>query len=148
MNDVVRTAWADNRNESKNILIFSKTWAQIIPYSWENLNNANGYFAMVNLTLSHSNLPDEYIGRTYICLKNPNSSNSSTEVLVFTAKSATEALVEKELIRWWCTRESTSKLDSSWSSQLWLNNNEFVYGNSRKWSPDQRGIPHIIAIYE
>lgn len=147
MDGVVRTAWADNRDESKNILVINKWWAQILPYSWDNLRDAEWYLAMVNLSLNKPKFSSENIGRTYICLKNPDTSNKSSEVLIFTAKAITESVIEKELLRWWCTRNSSSKLDSSGSTQLWVDG-EFVYGNSHKWNPDYRWIPHTIAIYE
>ena len=100
MDGIVRTAGADNRNESKNILIIENKKAKIIPYSWENLRDAPGYFAMVNLSLGTSHYRDESIGRTYICLKNPNTQSESSTILIFTAISITEPVIENELIRW------------------------------------------------
>ena len=147
MDGVVRTAWADNRDESKNILVINKWWAQILPYSWDNLRDAEWYLAMVNLSLTKPKFSNESIWRTYICLKNPDSLNKSPYVLVFIAKAITEVIIEKELLRWWCTRNSSSKMDSSGSTQLWVDG-EFIYGNSHKWNPDYRWIPHTIAIYE
>ena len=144
---IVRTAGADNRNESKNILIIENKKAKIIPYSWENLRDAPGYFAMVNLSLGTSHYRDESIGRTYICLKNPNTQNESSTILIFTAISITEPVIENELIRWWCTRNSVSKLDSSGSTQLWING-QTIFGYTHDGNPDRRKIPHSIVIYD
>ena len=145
---VVRTAWADNRDESKNILIISTGSAQIVPYSWQNLKDADGYFAMVNLSLSESHYKNESLGRTYICLKNPDQNNMSSKILIFTAVSMTESIIEKELIRWWCTKNSSSKLDSSGSTRLWIDGVEPIFGVSRSGNPDYRSIPHLISIYD
>jgi hypothetical protein len=71
-----------------------------MPYSWQNLKDADGYFAMVNLSLSESHYKNESLGRTYICLKNPDANNRSSKILIFTAISMTESIIEKELIRW------------------------------------------------
>ena len=144
---VVRTAGSDNRNESKNILILEEGRARIVPYSWENLRDAPGYMAIVNLSLAKSHYKNENIGRTYICLKNPNSSNESSDLLIFTAVAIDEPTIENELIRWGCTRESSSKLDSSGSTRL-LINGEYIYGNSHGGNPDYRKIPHSLAIYD
>lgn len=144
---VVRTAGSDNRNEPKNILILEEGRARIVPYSWENLRDAPGYMAIVNLSLAKSHYKNENIGRTYICLKNPNSSNESSDLLIFTAVAIDEPTIENELIRWGCTRESSSKLDSSGSTRL-LINGEYIYGNSHGGNPDYRKIPHSLAIYD
>ena len=96
----MRTAGADNRDESKNILILSQTGAQIVPYSWSNLRDAPGYLALVNLSLDTPQQPREAIGRTYICLKTPNSENISSTILIFTALAMSEITLEKELPRW------------------------------------------------
>lgn len=147
VNGIVRTAWADNRNEPKNILILEKNKARIIPYSWENLRDAPGYFAMVNLSLEKPHYRDENIGRTYMCLRNPNSNNESSNLLIFTAVSMTEPIIEKELIRWGCTLPLSTKLDSSGSTRLWVNG-EYIYGNSHNGTPDYRWIPHSIVVYD
>ncbi len=144
---IVRTAWADNRDEPKNILILERDKAKIVPYSWENLRDAPGYFAMVNLSLEKSHHRDKNIGRTYICLKNPNSNNESSNILIFTATAMTEPIIENEIIRWGCTRPLSTKLDASGSARLWVNG-EYIYGNSHKGIPDYRGIPHSIAVYD
>lgn len=146
MDGIVRTAWADNRNESKNILILQDNIAKIVPYSWENLRDAPWYFALVNLTLEKPHYPNEAIGRTYICLKNPNSNNESSTLLIFTATAITEPVIESELIRWGCTKSASSKLDSSGSTRLWVWW-EYIFGKSHKGDPDYRSIPHSIAIY-
>ena len=144
---VVRTAGADNRNESKNLLILEKNIAKIVPYSWENLRDAPWYFALVNLTLEKSHYPNEMIGRTYICLKNPDINNQSSQLLIFTATAITESLIESEMIRWGCTKPTSAKLDSSWSTRLWIGE-DFIFWKSHKGYPDYRSIPHSIAIYD
>jgi hypothetical protein len=96
----VRTAGADNRDESKNILIVSSGSARIVPYSWENLRDAPGYFAMVSFAIDQPHHRDEAIGRTYICLKNPNAQNESSTLLIFTALAMSETNIEKEFPRW------------------------------------------------
>lgn len=144
---VIRTAWADNRNESKNIFIIENEKAKIIPYSWENLRDAPGYFAMVNLSLETAHYRDENIWRTYMCLKNPNTQNESSTILIFTAVSITEPILENELMRWWCTRNSISKLDSSGSTRLSVNGQD-IFGYSHNGNPDYRKIPHSIVIYD
>jgi hypothetical protein len=144
---VVRTSGADNRSESKNILVIEKNIAKIIPYSWENLRDAPGYFAMVNLALGEWHYKNEPIGRTYVCLRNPSSQNESSILLVFTASAMTEPELEREILRWWCTRDSTSKLDSSGSTQLWFEGST-IYGYSHKWNPDYRNIPHSLIVYD
>lgn len=144
---IVRTAGSDNRNEDKNILILDTGMAKIVPYSWENLRDAPGYIAMVNLSLKKSHYKNEDIGRTYICLKNPNSKNESSSLLIFTAVAMSESVIENELIRWGCTRDSSSKLDSSGSTRLWLEW-EYIYGFSHSGNPDYRKIPHSLAIYD
>lgn len=144
---VVRTAGSDNRDEPKNILILEESRAKIVPYSWENLRDAPGYMAIVNLSLNKSHYKNENIGRTYICLKNPNIYNESSDLLIFTAVAIDEPTIENELIRWGCTRDSSSKLDSSGSTRL-LINGEYIYGNSHGGNPDYRKIPHSLAIYD
>jgi hypothetical protein len=143
----VRTAGADNRDESKNILIISATWAKIAPYSWENLRDAPGYFAMVSFSLDESHHRDEAIGRTYICLKNPNAQNESSTLLIFTALAMSETAIEREFPRWGCTRSGTTKLDSSGSTRLWVDS-EYIFGKSHRWDPDYRSIPHSIVIWD
>lgn len=144
---IVRTAGADNRNEPKNILILEKEKAKIVPYSWENLRDAPGYMAMVNLSLDIPHYKNESIGRTYICLKNPDANNESSSVLIFTAISMTEPAIENEILRWGCTHNSASKLDSSGSARL-LVHGEQIYGYSHNGTPDYRRIPHSIAVYD
>jgi hypothetical protein len=144
---IVRTAWADNRDESKNILIISATGARIAPYSWENLRDAEGYFAMVNFSMSERHHPEEQIGRTYICLKNPDRDNRSSTILIFTALAMSESDLEKEFPRWWCASSAVAKLDSSGSTRLWVDG-EYIYGKSHKWDPDYRKIPHYIVVWD
>lgn len=147
MDGVVRTAGADNRDEPKNILIVEDKVARIVPYSWEALRDAPGYFAMVNLTLDKSHHRDELIGRTYICLKTPTADNTSNTLLIFTALSMSETTLEWELPRWWCTRSGTTKLDASGSTRLWVAG-EYIFGKAHKWDPDYRKIPHYIAVWD
>ncbi len=142
---IVRTAGADNRNETKNIFVLDIKSAKIIPYSWENLRDASGYMAMVNLSLDTTHYKDESIGRTYICLKNPNTKNESSKVLIFTAVSMLESAIENELIRWGCTHPSSTKLDSSGSTRLWANGID-IFGNTHNGTPDYRKIPHSIVV--
>lgn len=68
---IIRSAGADNGREKKNIIHIEKNFAEILPYSWENLKNTTGDFAIVNLSLENSRHRKEAIGRTYMCLKNP-----------------------------------------------------------------------------
>lgn len=147
INGVVRTAWADNRDESKNILVIDTSIAKIVPYSWENLRDAPWNIAMVNLSLNQWHYKDENIGRTYICLKNPNTQNESSIVLVFTATAMTESVLETEIIRWGCTRDSSTKLDSSGSTRLWSQKVD-IYGYSHNGNPDYRKIPNSLIVYD
>ena len=147
MDGIVRTAGADNRNESKNILVVEDNQARIIPYSWEALRDAPGYLAMVNLTLDKSHHRDESIGRTYICLKTPSPDNTSNTLLIFTALAMSETTLERELPRWGCTRSGTTKLDASGSTRLWTQG-EYIFGKSHKWDPDYRKIPQYIAVWD
>ncbi len=143
----VRTAWADNRNESKKVITFGSWYAQILPYSWENLVEARGDFAFISLSLDTPNFPLEDIGRTYICLKNPNDQNISNQILVFFTRSLSEYSAERILLSEWCTRNSSIKLDSSGSSQM-IFDHIIISGNSHKGYPDDRKIPHAIGFSE
>ena len=144
---LVRTAGADNRDESKNILIIWSTGATLLPYSWNNLRDASGSLALVSLTLDEKKYRDETIGRTYICLQNMNSQNQSSKIAIFTALSMSETDIEKEFPRWWCQRDAVAKLDASGSSRLWVDG-EYIYGKSHKWDPDYRKIPHYLAVWD
>lgn len=97
---------------------------------------------MSNKSYSHEN-----IGRSYICLKNPDASNSSHILLTFTATDMTEAEIEREILRQGCTAKSTSQLDSSGSTRLWFNGN-YVFGANHKGEPDKRTIPHSVVFYD
>ncbi|MBP6981441.1 hypothetical protein KBB25_01550 [Candidatus Gracilibacteria bacterium] len=143
----VKTAGADNRNEKKNILTFSGDIAQIIPYSWENLRDTKGYLSFVNFSVEQKHHRYEEIGRTYICLAHPDRSNRSSELIIMVAKSINEIFAEKELLRFGCTRESISKLDSSGSSRLWYRDGT-IYGNAHHGDPDARKIPNMIGIWD
>ncbi len=145
--DIVRTAWADNRDESKNILIVSSGSARIVPYSWEALRDAEGYFSIVNLSMAESHHREEQIGRTYICLKNPDSQNRSSTLIIFTALAMSETDIAREFPRWGCPSSAVAKLDASGSTRLWVNW-EYIYGKSHKWDPDYRKIPHYIVVWD
>lgn len=123
---IVRTAGADNRNERKNILHVTGGIAEVLPYSWKNLEKTNGNFAMVNLTTEQNHYKNELIGRTYMCLKNPDKFNRSSTILVFIAQAMNKTLIEKEILRHGCTRKSTSQLDSSGSTRLYFQGN-FIF---------------------
>lgn len=144
---IVRTAWADIRNQEKNILIIGSTGARLDPYSWDNLSNADGYFAMVNFTIDERHHSASAIGRTYICLQNMNTDNESSTLLIFTALTMSETDIEKEFPRWWCTRNGVAKLDASGSTRLWTGG-EYIFGKSHKWDPDYRRIPHYLAVWD
>lgn len=109
--DIVRSAGADNRSYPKNILRISGQTAEIVPYSWNNLNDSKSYFAMVNLTIDNKRFENEKIGRTYMCLQNPNANNRSSKILTFVATDISESELEAEILNWGCTRKSTSQLD-------------------------------------
>lgn len=87
---IIRTAGADDRGESKNILRITDSYAEILPYSWKNLENTTGSFAIGNLTTKVSKYKNENIGRTYICTPNVNSRGQSEKILVFTAQAISE----------------------------------------------------------
>ncbi len=144
---VIRSAGADNGQSKKNILIVGEKSAQIVPYSWENLRDATGDFAIVNLTLDTNHYASSNIGRTYICIKNPDAENRGDTLLIFTALSMNERNMRNELIRQGCTLNSSAKLDSSGSSMLWYAG-ETIYGVAHKGDPDKRRIPHAITIYD
>ena len=146
-NDTVRTAGADNRSSSKNILRVNGQIAEIVPYSWENLNSSTGNFAMVNFTMNNKSYTDRAIGRTYMCLKNPDANNRSSKILTFVATDMTEIEIEREILKNGCTEASTSQLDSSGSSRLWYNDN-FIFGTGHKGEADKRKIPHYITFHD
>lgn len=143
----VRTAGADNQDETKKIITFGSWYAQILPYSWENLRDTSGDFAIVSFSLDTPNNPLQNIGRTYICLKNPNIQNISNQILVFFTRSLSEYSAERILLSEWCTRDSSIKLDSSGSSQI-LFDDILISGNAHKGYPDNRKIPHAIGFGE
>lgn len=143
----VRTAGADNRDENKKIITFGTWYAQILSYSWENLRDSAGDFSFVSLSLDTPHFPHEDIGRTYICLKNPNLQNISDQILVFFTRSLSEYSAERILLSEWCTRDSSIKLDSSGSSQI-LFGDILISGNAHKGYPDNRKIPHAIGFGE
>jgi hypothetical protein len=49
---------------------------------------------MVSFAINQSHHRDEAIGRTYICLKNPNAQNESSTLLIFTALAMSEITLE------------------------------------------------------
>ena len=143
----VHTAWADNRNESKKLIIFGSWYAQILNYSWENLRDASGDFAFVSLSLDTPHFPLENIGRTYICLQKPSIENISDQILIFFTRSLSEYSAERILLSEGCTRNSSIKLDSSGSSQI-IFEDIIISGNAHKGYPDNRKIPHAIGFSE
>lgn len=144
---VIQTAWADNGDVEKKILVFGSGYAQILPYSWEKFRDSSGDFAIVWLSFDIPNFFHEEIGRTYICLKNPSKENISEKVLIFFTRSLSEYSAKKILLQEWCQMDSSIKLDSSGSSQL-LFWKYLIYGNAHKGSPDNRKIPHAIGFSE
>lgn len=86
----IRTAGADDRGESKNILHIASDFAEILPYSWKNLVATTGSFAMGNLSTRVPKYKDENIGRTYICTPDVDAKNRSSRVLVFVARAMSE----------------------------------------------------------
>lgn len=145
---VLRTVGADNGTSSKNILFIKGNQAKIIPYtSWTDLRDSSAELGVVGLSLSSAYYKHENIGRTYICIKNPDENNSGNTLLIFTAESMSEYNLENEMMRQGCTRNTSIKMDASGSSRLWYNG-EFIFGVSRSGSPDKRTIPHGIAIYD
>lgn len=146
VNGEIRSAGADNGREKKNILIINKDYAEVLPYSWENLRDSKGDFALVNLAMSESHYPKEYLGRTYTCLKDPVEDRSS-KLLIFIAEAIQEKPIQEEMIRQGCNIQTSSKLDSSGSTRFWFSG-AASYGNSHNWEPDRRKIPHSIVFYE
>lgn len=128
---IIRTAGADDRGESKNILHITNSYAEILPYSWKNLENATGNFAIGSLTTKASKYKNENIGRTYVCTPNVNSRGQSDKILVFTAKSISEGLIENEIYKNGCTPKTTAKLDSSGSTRMYFNG-KTMYGDNHK----------------
>lgn len=102
---------------------------------------------MVNLSLSTPQSSRLAVGRTYICLENPTPENTSNKLVIFSAVSMTEAVIEKELPRFGCTRSGSTKLDSSGSTRLWLGG-ESIFGKNKNNTPDYRKIPHYLAVLE
>lgn len=145
---VIRTVGADNGRARKNILIIDDTGAQIIPYtSWLDINNARGNMVMVNLSANAPHYPNSYIGRTTLCLANPDEENRSSRLIIFTAVAMDEVTLEREALRHGCRVSSITKFDSSGSTRLWTPGG-VIYGNGHKGNPDYRRIPHAIAIYD
>lgn len=142
------TAWADNRDEEKNIFSYQK-WrgATILPYSWETLRDIESDFAIVNLSMTEPHEEDAYIGRTYMCLPSVWADGYSQVVFTLNFLHATEAYARDILHSWWCQDMYTSKLDSSGSSVFGIRQ-DLWYGYARRWSPDHRKLPQIIGFYE
>ncbi len=143
---IIRSAGADNGKIAKNILIIGEKDAQVVPYSWENLRDTYGANAIVTLSMDAPNYSNVNIGRTYICLKDPDAENKSSTLLVFTAEAMNERNMESIMTRAGCTRKSIAKFDASGSAQLWYNN-EKIYGVSHKGDPDKRKIPNALAFF-
>lgn len=144
---IIRTAGADNGTKAKNILHIGNGFSEVLPYSWANLEATTGSFAIGNLSTASRHYATSSIGRTYMCVANPDSNNRSSKLLVAVAESMTEGMLENEIYKMGCTPRSTAKLDSSGSSRIWYNGNS-MYGVSHKGDPDGRKIPHYIAIYD
>ncbi len=143
----IKTAGADNGTTKKNIISIGDTSAQILPYSWENLRDATGKLVLVSFSTEQYHYHQEEIGRTYICLANPDNRNTSSTLIVLVAQSMNEVFAENELIRFGCTTQSITKLDSSGSSRLWYNGGS-IYGNAHHGDPDGRRIPNMIGIFD
>ena len=147
-NWVVLTAGADNRNEKKNIFSYSSaSGVRILPYSWENFRNEKSDFSLVNLTLDQPHHPDELIGRTYLCIHDPDRVWYGRTLIILSFQSATEPWATEVIRSWWCRDEYVSKLDAS-GSTIFGFIGSISYGHSRKWTPDKRKIPQIIGVYE
>jgi hypothetical protein len=147
-NWVVLTAWADNRNEEKNIFSYSSgSGASILPYTWENFRNEKSDFSLVNLSMDEPHHPDELIGRTYLCTLDPDTEWYSRTLIILSFQSATETSAAEIIRSWWCRDEYVSKLDAS-GSAIFGYSGTISYGYSRKWTPDKRKIPQIIGVYE
>jgi hypothetical protein len=144
--DEVRTVWADNRDEEKNIIVFASWYAQILPYSWENLKNAKWDMAIVGLATWTKKQYHSSLWRTYLCLRNPDKTNTSSELLIFLALGTSEYAAQRIIFASWCEKSSTIKLDASGSSQM-IFGDMVIYGNTGKWSPDERKIPQAIGFY-
>lgn len=143
---ILRTTGADNGSSEKNILIVSSGSAQIVPYTgWEQLRDAEGDTAIVGLSLRSAYYRHENIGRTYLCVQDPDEAGRSSTLLIFIAESMSEYNVENEMFRNGCTRESSIKMDASGSTRLWYAGN-YVFGVSRSGKPDKRRVPHGIVI--
>lgn len=143
----IKTAGADNGTTKKNILSIGDTSAQVLPYSWENLRDASGKLVIVSFSTEQYHYHQEEIGRTYICLANPDNQNTSSTLIVLVAQSMNEVFAERELIRFWCTTQTIAKLDSSGSSRLWYSWGA-IYGNAHHGDPDGRKIPNMIGIFD
>ena len=147
LRNTILTAWADNRNENKTIFSYSQSGARMIPYSWESFQAENADFALVNLTLDDSNEDNKYMGRTYICITQPNNLGYSKQILTFSFQVATEPYAQDVMYSWGCEKKNISKLDSSGSSVFGLGNSLYA-GYSHKWKPDYRKLPQIITFYD
>ena len=148
--DTILTSGADNGTKQKNILSYSESQGvRIIPYTWEWFRDEKSDFALVNLAptqVDNTNSEVRY-GRTYMCTLGWGSEGWSKTLLVFTLISHTEAEANTILASWWCQKDTTSMMDSGWSSLIGLWN-QIHYGFTRKWTPDMRKLPHIIGFYE
>lgn len=144
---IIFSAGADNRKERKHILHIRDGIAEILPYSWKYLEGTIGDFAMVNLTLANRRYTDEAIGRTYMCLKNPDAKNRSSTLLTFVAEAMSESALEHEIMKHGCEKNTTSKLDSSGSTRLWFSGKS-IYGHAHKGEADRRKIPHSLLFYD
>jgi hypothetical protein len=147
LKNTILTAWADNRDEKKTIFSYSRTGARMIPYTWLAFQWENADFALVNLTLDNSNEDDKYMGRTYICVIQPDAYGYSKHIMTFSFLRATELYAQDTMYSWGCDKRNISKLDSSGSSVFGLGNSHYA-GYSHKWKPDYRKLPQIITFYD
>lgn len=148
VHDEIRSVGADNGSARKNILSIGKGWAQISPYTdWTSLRDAPGDFVMVNLAPEAKHHTNSLIGRTLLCLRNPDAHNKSQELMVLSAVALNEVRMKKEAIKHGCSPHAMTQLDSSGSARLWYNG-EYIYGHAHKGVPDKRKIPHGIAFYD
>ncbi len=148
LQNTVLTAGADNRGEAKNIFSYSNGLARIIPYSWEAFRAEKADFALVNLSVANNQADDnKYMGRTYICIVQPDALGYSKTLMTFSFLQATDAYAQEIVSSWWCEPKYTSKLDSSGSSVFGIGNTHYA-GYSPRGKPDYRKIPQIITFYD
>lgn len=72
----------------------------MIPYDWNAFQNEQANFALVNLTLDDSNEDTKYMGRTYICIIQPDTEGYSQLIMTFSFLRATEAYALTIMTSW------------------------------------------------